>query len=349
MLNVKNLKSRQFSDYDTASKAVRQSLGVNRLTPTIAKAVRDAVAKHTKRQEAGIAAYQEKIASRCTVMDRLGERLKLAVEAGLEEIADRVFRHPSGRWAGGDTIMNAKISREPKTSSDIYSERSSNGKWIGNSVSHLIHVQPAWRSKIRNSGIAELDGMLTTHAEPLNSVDDIEVYAASWVRQGRGLSLVAESGVIAYHRVSATAYHAEGGTAKSAVIAIKRKMKLQAIPYEERRAKNQARAEQRAEKKRQAVAGFVARLARHDFSEIADVEITVEDSLRAGNCRAGTLSFAERFLPDRDHATIGELLAAIGRYDLERLAASELTLARQFAAACLHAIRRNRNTRRMFA
>lgn len=171
---------------------------------------------------------------------------------------------------------------------------------------------------------------------------DIEAYPAAWVRQGRGLSVRSETGWIAYHRASPTAYHLPCGDAARAVAALRRKMRNQAIPQEER----DERRRRRQEARRSRLERLMEKLARFDLADVGEVAVTRRDSIRAGNCEPGTDQFIDRFFPDRTSATIAEIAAAVGHTDLTELDEQHLTLARQIAAACLVAIGRHRRERR---
>jgi hypothetical protein len=171
----------------------------------------------------------------------------------------------------------------------------------------------------------------------------LEVYPASWIRQSKGLTIRQESGWIAYHRESGTAYHLSGGSATEAVAGLCRKLRNQAIPQEEKNARRQQRARERTERFEQ----LLQRLARHDFQGVGDVIVTREDSLRAGNCVPGTDEFIDKFFPNRQSATIEEIVGVGGQTDVANLNEAELTLARQIGAACLLAIRRSKRELRV--
>jgi hypothetical protein len=147
-----------------------------------------------------------------------------------------------------------------------------------------------------------------------------------------------ESGWIAFHRDSGTAYHLPGGSATDAVARLRRKLRNLAIPQEEKNARGRLRARAKEERLQR----FLQRLARHDFQGVGQVIVTREDSLRAGNCVPGTDEFIDRVFPNRRSATIEQIVGVGGQTDLSNLNESELTLARQIGAACLMAIRRSK-------
>jgi len=224
-----------------------------------------------------------------------------------------------------------------------------------------LQIPARWDHRVHDRGLDLVDGLLTLDAEKLKgSPEGIEVYRATWASQGRGLSIDTGRGLIARHTASGTTYHSTASdgydyktvrpiySTKAAVAGLKRKLSAQAIPVEVRTARQQAALEARTAKKAGQLARLVERVTSWDLSEIQHVVVDRRDSLKAGNCVDGTDAFIERFFPDRDEprATIGEIGRRIGRLDPAQLAGADLTLARQLAAACLIAIRRDRNARR---
>jgi hypothetical protein len=184
-----------------------------------------------------------------------------------------------------------------------------------------LTVPADWGTRVRLSGLAVLDGMLTLDAERLPTWGPVEVYRAVWARQGRGVSLVVEQGYIARHTPSGTTYHST-----------------------DRDPERAERAARKAIRRAASLARLVERLSRWDLAEIEHVSVTRADSLRAGNCVSGTDAFIDRCGFDgRESATIGEIAAAVGRRDVASLSEADLTLARQLAAACLMALRRHRS------
>jgi hypothetical protein len=337
------LSSSAFADYDTAARAIRTRLGVARLPKDLIAQVKDAVARHAARQGRRVA--NDRLSD---VMGRLRARQLREVNAAVAPLMAGLFRAAATAWAGGTTRDRVTISAEARAAGVTGRVWSKNGKWSGTDLDRCVNVMPGWRAKVLGRGLAVLDGLLTTHAAPaVRYLDGIEVYRASWVRQGRGYDLVAESGLIAFHRGSGTAYHLRGDDTVKAVSGLKRKMKAQAIPSEEREAKRRAGAATRAAHQAAKLARLVERVTRGDLAGIEHVVVTRADSLRAGNCATGTDGFIARFLPGRDEATIGAIAHALGRLDIASLTDAERTLARQVAAACLVAIRRDRNARRL--
>lgn len=252
------------------------------------------------------------------------------------------YRLASSGWVGGENRIDVVLGDKPKATAESRKVWHHKHAWSGTNLDVSITISPTWRRSVRARGLVVLDGLLTTHAGPVTRQGDIEAHPAAWVRQGRGLSIRPESGWIAYHRPSGTSYHLPGGDAARAVTGLRRKMRNQAVPQEERDERRR-----RSQEARQArLERLVEKLARHDLSDVADVAVTRQDSMKAGNCEPGTDQFIDKFFPDRASATIAEIAAAVGRTDLKSLDEQHLTLARQIAAACLAAIRRHRRERR---
>lgn len=190
--------------------------------------------------------------------------------------------------------------------------------------------------------------MLTLDAEQLPTTGLVEVYRAAWVRQGRGVSLVTERGYIARHTPSGTTYHSTESDPAKALSGLKRKVTAQGIPAAVREERRSERATARQERQAAKLAALIERISRHDLSDVGHVEVRREDSLRAGNCVPGTDAFIDRYGFDgRASATIAEIATAVGIRGTANLSDADLTLARQLAAACLHAIKRDRQARRL--
>ena len=264
------------------------------------------------------------------------------VEEVVTDLYRKNYRLASGSWVGGENRIEVKL--DPTPAADAVSREVWHRKhaWKGTNLDVRLTVSPTWRRSVVDRGLAVLDGLLTTHARKLRQDGDVTAYAASWVRQGRGLSIRSESGVIAFDRQSGTAFHHADGDAAGAINGLRRKLRNQAIPQGE---KDEGR-RRRQEAQRARLERLGGKLARHDLADVGHVIVTREDSLRAGNCVPGTDQFIDTLFPDRISATIAEIAAAVGQTDLTGLDQAELTLARQIAAACLVAIRRHRQERR---
>jgi hypothetical protein len=144
------------------------------------------------------------------------------------------YRLAKSRWAGGENAIEVVMDRSSSVSVNVQKVYHKKNTWSGTNLMVRVQISPTWRKTVRDRGLAVLDGMLTTHAKLVARHDDIVVYAASWVRQGRGLFAQCDSGFIAIHGPSNTSYHLVGGNAKQAISRLRRTLTYQAIPQEVR-------------------------------------------------------------------------------------------------------------------
>lgn len=274
-----------------------------------------------------------------------------SITATVDALLDRHYRCATSSWAGGETTNQITLSEETGAIADTRKVWSRNGKWSGQNLTRRVKVSPQWQAEVHDRGLAAVDGLLTTHASSVESPDGIEVFRATWIRQGRGLEVKTQSGAIARHTASGTTYHSAHSDPKKAVAGLKRKLTAQGVPEEVRDARRQAAAVKRAADRASQLSRLIDRIRQWDFAEIQHVTVDRRDSLSAGNCEPGTDEFIEKFFPDRSEprATIGEIASRIGTTDPAKLAGADLTLARQLAAACLVAIRRDKQARRALA
>jgi hypothetical protein len=334
-----------FADYDRAAPAVRTALGVARLSPKLAVLVREAVAKHVEREA------RKATPTAPGVIARLRKQLAAEVSELTTPITSKLYRH---KGAEDDRIA---IGPDPRAATSAPTEMVGawgSGRGFGHVVTSTtfnITVMPSWRRRVLARGMATLDGMFTTHAYPVLAEGEITVYRAAWIRQRAGFNIAPETGFLAFHAPSGTAYHATDSTPEKALANLRRKLKAQAIPADVRAGKRAEADRKRAERRAAQLNRLAGQLSRLDIAEVGHVRIARQDSLKAGNCTPGTDEFIERFFPDRDPrhdtATIAEIAQAVGAVDVRSLAGADLTLARQVAAACLHAIRKDKQARRV--
>lgn len=166
---------------------------------------------------------------------------------------------------------------------------------------HTIAVPANWYTCVYRRGLDRVDDMLTLNAEPVDS-DGYTIYKASWMRR-KGKRILAENGYIAIGENGSA--HAKTESGAKAILT--------------RRANEFKHTRHEAH----------IRHALHEMrlSGYADVVVTISDSLCAGNCKPGTLEFRDRHFPNRNFATVTEVLA-VG--SMRELAIN----------ACLRAIRR---------
>lgn len=260
----------------------------------------------------------------------------------VEALYRKHYRLANSAWVGGENEIKVVVAEEPSAVAESRKVWHRKHAWSGTELEVRLSISPNWRRSVADCGLAVLDGLLTTHAGAAVTDGDLEAYPASWVRRGRGLSIRAETGWIARHRPSGTAYHLPGGEAAKAIAALRRKMRNQAIPQSEK----DERRRRRTEIQRHRLQRLVEKLARHDLGDVGDVVVTRRDSIKAGNCEPGTDEFIDEFFPGRASVTIAEIATAVGRFEVTDLDESRLGLGRQIASACLAAIRRERRDRR---
>ncbi len=339
-----------------------------------ARRVARAAAEAARHAEPGRIAA--KLAAKAVVAARKRQEAAAKREAKIQEATKEAFRSSykaaSFRTAAQGSTWTIRFG-EPRIVSDtdegwIDYKRHGWRKGI-KSQTITVTIPLRWDQRVGARDLGIVDGLLTLDAEPVQGAPEgVELYRATWARQGRGLTIDRESGFIARTQpggvavyVSLDAPHESGtywvtyhaATAKAAVSGLKRKLTAQGVPQEVRDAKRQAAAVARAAKQAAGLARLVDRMRKWDFAEIQHVVVERRDSIAAGNCVPGTDEFIERVFPDRDgrteKATIGEIAARVGRLDATMLKGADLTLARQLAAACLVAVRRDKQARRALA
>lgn len=171
-----------------------------------------------------------------------------------------------------------------------------------------ITVPADWRVRVARRGLADVDGMMTIDASPLEGAPaGVELHAAVWLVQGRGTTVTAQRGVIA--RTAGLSYH--GTDASQALAGLKRK---------------------------QRAAEWDATLRTADLSALIEkagtgIVVTIADAEAIGACSYGIESWCYRTgLPyDAGSATLGQVYEAYQRDP-----------APEARAAMLHALRRCR-------
>ena len=188
-------------------------------------------------------------------------------------------------------------------------------------IAHNLHmiVPELWRTRVDRKGLAIIDGMMTLDAQPLDAKGDIELYAAVWVQRGRGYAVNAQTGYIAYHRESHTAFHAK--TAQGAAVGVSRKRSLTA--------------EQRKEMGRKLQVG----LLKKSIMELGggeNVLVTYADARAVHACDYGIRNWCNITSIDygAGQAPLGAVITAYIECPLP-----------EARAAILHAVRRVRSTR----
>lgn len=199
----------------------------------------------------------------------------------------KLFRQASSSWAGGDTHIKITIGNVPSAHGEAKRVRSANGKWSGNNAYLHITVSGNWRrDTLSVDGLVDAGGMLTTHAKRLRD----GTWQASWVRQGKGFDLIAESGVILLCQIDGSDEWIHAKNEKAAWRVYNNRVAAIALERES------------ARYRRMSVAELVA--------EFPNTVVEIEDSYNAGNCETGTKNWiASKFGDNRTSATAAEIYA----------------------------------------
>lgn len=168
------------------------------------------------------------------------------------------YRQSQSGWAGGEHSVKVEVSDKPDARG--WSERawSHNGKWSGtNSFAHLVLTR---RCLAEFKVHVVVGGLVTLDCERVGPRE----YRATWAEQARGFELkVVEGWIVRGH-------HVAGGTLEQA--------------------------RKRASRARSAAAEALRGTAFREIqAHIKSLVVTREDSLRAGNCAAGTDAFIRVF------------------------------------------------------
>lgn len=346
LLRDPKLRQAIFKAAQRGKKYTRQLLTVAP-RPVVVAAVTLAAERLGRRAAAIVA---EKSLSERLHEYRVEKRRRLQVKhskdvEAFQETIDGVFRTATA-GIHRQYVTIEPTSEKVEAEGDSYrgSSYSSRCTWRRTDSVHRFRIPPRWRSTVHARGLAILDGMVTLSAEIESENDGITTYAAVWVRQGRGFSLETSRGWIAC--CDGASYHSDKSPA-AARSGLRRKLSWKSLPEDVRAARVSAATAARAKKRQEQLARLTRRLQRLDLAEIGHVEVSYDDSRRAGNCHDGTLAFGDRLFGDgRRKATISEVaerLMSCGE-DPSRFVTTEL--GRQFMAACLQAIRRHQKSER---
>lgn len=229
---------------------------------------------------AGPNPYRAELISRRDAIHRA--KAQAILDGGLDSAARAVLRNASGRWAGGDTVVQCSIG-SPSATGDSRRAWSDNGKWSGLNAYYSLAVPADWSSRVGSiPGLPTAGGLLTLDAQPREPINGCPAWDATWARNGRGFDVVVERGVIA---LDGTRWlHGKTETAIRRLLA----------PPTPRKPADPAKTQ-------------AARWTRWERQHGA-VLVTVDQHERAGNCREGTLQWAARHFDGRTSATVGELV-----------------------------------------
>lgn len=172
---------------------------------------------------------------------------------------------------------------------------------------------PAW--------LRSCDGMLTLAAVPVTdgAQEGEEIWRAKWARQGAEGPVV-ETGFIIRHEIDGRVYTAHGKTVASARGVITRQLPAWISAQTEKERERAARIERIKAK-------ILAKLETGQVNGYGAIEVTVRDSIAAGNCESGTSHWIARHFPGQESATVEEIVGIEDQHERVLL-------------ACCHAIRK---------
>jgi len=207
----------------------------------------------------------------------LAEQCKNNVEKKLSEKLENIYplKIAEGRWAGGNNNFNVILDTactSPKFSVNSYREYSSNGKWSGNSCSFRLTIAPSMNFSL-------IGGLLTVKKKNSNTV--------WWFQQSRGFEVKLIEGYLYknYHEK-----RRKNDTYEKAIPRIQKKRNQAALELKKKRMLNKP-------------------LASLDLKRLW---VKTEDSIKAGNCPAGTYNFVSKLKKE-----VGEIGGIRADYLLE--------------------------------
>lgn len=191
--------------------------------------------------------------------------------------------------------------------------------WRATEDHHRICVPADWRMRVERRGLAIVDGMMTLDAHELEPSGDTQIFAATWVRQGKGYSVVVDRGFIA--RQGTVHYHA--ASVQSAIAGARRKLRIESGTTPSSRSPYGLSIDE-----------FIRRYARHS------AEVSLDDARDTGSCEYGIRSWCASV--GLDYESGSAPLSAV----LEGFRALPMIEVRR---AIVHAVRRHRAMKRATA
>lgn len=218
---------------------------------------------------------------------RQGRKPVLLPKGTLEERLQRATR----KWllnaminnvdlsVAGDETYDVVLTRDPtkvragastwKDFSDQY--RGAYKGWAKTAMRFTAIVPHDWLTRVWRRNLEETGGLITLDAQELDCrIEGVEVFAATWMRQGRGKSVVLETGFIA--RTDDEQVSCHGATYSSALAGLARKRRLAIVGA--------------GEVAREAVERFAERWAKR-----SDLVATLADAEAIGACSYGIQSW----------------------------------------------------------
>jgi len=164
------------------------------------------------------------------------------------------YRRATSSWAGGEHNIEVTLGPEPEAACESTRVWSSNGKWSGTNSDATLCITPRCYEALGNGVV--VGGLVTLDCEEVAPRE----YRATWAEQAKGFQLKAVAGWIirGYHVVAPSLEMAQRKADKA------RRDRLATLQVDK------------------------LKLGQVDLQHIY---VTRADSLRAGNCSAGTSSF----------------------------------------------------------
>lgn len=203
------------------------------------------------------------------------ERLRKLRVAALDSTARRALRIGA---AGGtsfrvDFVVSAEeVDYRIEIGRNWNTYRGAFKGWSAREDHHLLKVPRDWRVRVQRRGLAIVDGMMTLDAHALEHHGEIELFAATWVRQARGFSVAVHRGVIA--RLGSTCFHAPDR--ERAIGGVRRKARIVAGEIKGPRSSYAPTVDE-----------FIRRYQRHE------IEISLQDARATGSCEYGIRSWCD--------------------------------------------------------
>ncbi len=144
--------------------------------------------------------------------------------------------------------------------------------WSANEDHHHITVARDWRLRVERKGLAVLGGMMTLDAHSLMPHGEVQIFAATWARQGRGFDVKVDRGFIAL--LCGEHFHAD--SVKAAISGVQRKVKAAGLPSRTVLGAYEL-----------SVEGFIKRYQGRD------IWVAVADAHESGSCDFGIRSWCE--------------------------------------------------------
>lgn len=152
---------------------------------------------------------------------------------------------------------------------------------------------------------------------------DADIYEAIWAQQSRGLSVQVVAGYILTTKL---------GSIHAKMISAAKRVYAKRVKHFEL---EQKKLETEKIKKENLLKSFITNIEAKE-TLYSDITVTVQDSLRAGNCEAGTSNFVEKYFSGQVQTKAKKLFEII-----KKIASDDFRRAKRIFAAIESAIKRS--------